>query len=106
MKVVKFLPFVINDELITKKVYETAAKLLGEDKIGHREKRTLGGEDFSFLCRKKPGMMFRLGSAGENPDTRSAGHSVSFDIDEGCLGIGIDMFTQFVLDNMNGIEGL
>ena len=106
VKVVKFLPYVINDERITKKVYESAVKLLGEDKIGHREKRTLGGEDFSFLCRRKPGMMFRLGSAGENPDTRSAGHSVSFDIDERCLGIGIDMFTQFVLDNMNGIEGL
>lgn len=106
VKVVKFLPYVINDELITRKIYESAEKLLGEEKIGHREKRTLGGEDFSFLCRKKPGMMFRLGSAGENPDTRSAAHSVTFDIDEGCLQVGIDMFTQFVLDNMNGIEGL
>ena len=106
VKVVKFLPFVINDERIAQRVYASAAKLLGEDKIGHREKRTLGGEDFSFLCRKKPGMMFRLGSAGENPDTRSAGHSVTFDIDEGCLQVGIDLFTQFVLDNMNGIEGL
>lgn len=106
VKVVKFLPYVINDKRICRKVYESAAKLLGEEKIGSREKRTLGGEDFSFLCRKKPGMMFRLGSAGENPDTHAAGHSVAFDIDEGCLQVGIDMFTQFVLDNMDGIEGL
>ena len=84
----------------------SAAKIFGEERIGHRTKRTLGGEDFSFLCRKKPGMMFRLGSTGENPDTHLALHSVNFDIDEACLSVGIDLFTQFVLDNMDGIEGL
>ena len=106
VKVVKFLPYVINDERIAQRVYASAAKLLGEDKIRHREKRTLGGEDFSFLCRKKPGMIFRLGTAGENPDTHTAAHSDTFDVDEGCLQVGIDLFTRFVLDNMNGIEGL
>ncbi len=103
VKVVKFLPYVINDELVTQKMYESAVKLLGEEKIGHQAKRTLGGEDFSFLCRKKPGMMFRLGSSGENPDTHAAAHSVRFDIDEKCLQVGIDLFTQFVLDHMNGL---
>jgi metal-dependent amidase/aminoacylase/carboxypeptidase family protein len=51
-------------------------------------------------------MLFRLGSAGDNPDTHAAAHSVRFDIDEGCLQVGVDMFTQFVLDHMNGIEDL
>ena len=106
VKVVKFLPYVVNDERITQRVYASAAKIFGEERIGHRTKRTLGGEDFSFLCRKKPGMMFRLGSTGENPDTHLALHSVNFDIDEACLSVGIDLFTQFVLDNMDGIEGL
>ena len=103
VKVVKFLPYVINDPTVCEKVRCTARKVLGEENIRTRENRTLGGEDFSFLCRKKPGMMFRLGSAGENPDTHAAGHSVRFDIDEGCLQVGVDMFTQFVLDNMNGL---
>ena len=106
VEVVKFLPFVINNPVVTRRVYETAAKLLGEDKICHREKRTLGGEDFSFLCRKKPGMMFRLGIAGEDPNTHLPGHTDKFSIDEDCLQVGIDMFVQFVLDNMHGIEGL
>lgn len=106
VKIVKFLPYVINDERITQRVHASAAKIFGEERIGHRTKRTLGGEDFSFLCRKKPGMMFRLGSSGENPDTHAALHSVNFDIDETCLQVGIDLFTQFVLDNMDGIEGL
>jgi len=103
VKVVKFLPYVINDPAICEKVRHTARKVLGEENIRSRQTRTLGGEDFSFLCRRKPGMMFRLGSAGENPDTHAAGHSVRFDIDEGCLQVGVDMFTQFVLDNMNGL---
>lgn len=103
VKVVKFLPYVINDPAVCALVRRTAEKVLGPERIGRREKRTLGGEDFSFLCRRKPGMMFRLGSAGENPDTHTANHSVTFDIDEACLMVGVDMFTQFVLDNMNGL---
>ena len=103
VKVVKFLPYVINDPAVCALVRKTAEKVLGPERIGRREKRTLGGEDFSFLCRRKPGMMFRLGSAGENPDTHTANHSVTFDIDEACLMVGVDMFTQFVLDNMNGL---
>ncbi len=103
VKVVKFLPYVINDPAVCTLVRKTAEKVVGPEHISARPKRTLGGEDFSFLCRKKPGMMFRLGSHGENPDTRAAGHSVRFDIDEACLMVGVEMFTQFVLDNMNGL---
>ena len=103
VKVVKFLPYVINDPAVCALVRKTAEKVVGPEHISARPKRTLGGEDFSFLCRKKPGMMFRLGSHGENPDTRAAGHSVRFDIDENCLMVGVEMFTQFVLDNMNGL---
>ena len=103
VKVVKFLPYVINDPAVCALVRKTAEKVVGPERIGRREKRTLGGEDFSFLCRRKPGMMFRLGSAGENPDTHAPVHSVDFDIDEACLAVGVDMFTQFVLENMNGL---
>jgi len=106
VEVVKYLPFVINHPVVTQKLRQSAARLLGEDKIGPRKDRTLGGEDFSFLCRKKPGMMIRLGTAGEDPHTQIANHSDGFDIDENCLKVGVDLFVQFVLDNMDGIEGL
>ena len=92
----------INDPVITQRMYHAAETLLGEENI-HHKKRTLTGEDYSYLCRRKPGMMFRLGSAGENPDTHAPVHSVDFDIDEACLAVGVDMFTQFVLENMNGL---
>ena len=96
----KFLPAVINDAVITQRMYHAAATLLGEENI-HHKKRTLTGEDFSYLCRCKPGMMFRLGTNG-GERTAYPIHNPRFDVDEGCFAVGIDLFVQFVLENMSG----
>ena len=98
----KFLPFVVNDEIVTRRMDLSAERLLGREKI-HHKKRTLGGEDFSYLCRQKPGMMFRLGIKG-GPETGYALHTDTFDVNERCFGVGIDLFVQFVLDNMQGFS--
>ncbi len=105
VKVVKFLPYVINHPVITQKMRQAAEKTVGAENIVEVE-RNLGGEDFSFLCRRKPGMMFKLGTRGTAPETGLALHTCSIDVDPACFQIGIDTFTQFVLDNMDGIEGL
>ena len=97
----KFLPYVVNDATVTERMALSAEALLGKDKVLHK-KRTMGGEDFSYLCRQKPGMMFRLGICG-GPETGYALHTDTFDVDERCFGVGIDLFVRFVLDNMQGI---
>jgi len=97
----KYLPSVINDDKVTEQMYRAAVKLLGEANI-HHKKRTLTGEDFAFLCRKKPGMMFRLGTCG-GAETAYPVHNPRFDVDEKCFKIGIDLFTQFVIENMHGL---
>ena len=89
---------------MTDRMHSAAAAVLGEEKLLPKQKRSLGGEDFSFLSRKKPAVLVRLGSAGGDPNTHAPLHSKIFDIDEDCLGVGIDLFTRFVLDNMDGIE--
>ena len=106
VEVVKYLPYVINNEAVAQKVYESAVKVLGAENVVTHRRRLMGGEDFSFLCRKKPGMMFRLGTSGDDPNTHLPGHTDHFNIDERAIGVGVGIFTQFVLDNMNGIEGL
>ena len=106
VEVVKYLPYVINNEIVSQKVYESAVKVLGAENVVTHRRRLMGGEDFSFLCRKKPGMMFRLGTSGDDPNTHLPGHTDHFSIDERAIGVGVGIFTQFVLDNMNGIEGL
>ena len=104
VEVTKFLPYVINHETMTERMRVAATALLGEEKLLPKQKRSLGGEDFSFLSRKKPAVLVRLGTAGADPNTHAPLHSKNFDIDESCLQVGIDLFTRFVLDNMDGIK--
>ncbi len=99
----KFLPSVLQHPVMVQKGKETAAKLLGAEKLLPHE-RTLGGEDFGFLSRKKPCVLFTLGSKGENPDTHNALHNDHFDVDEDCFKVSVPLFVQFVLDHQDGIE--
>ena len=103
VKVTKFLPYVLNEKTMTDRLRTSAEKVLGADKIKHRD-RTMGGEDFGFLCRKKPGVMFDLGTRNDDPATALPLHNAGVVFDEGCFETGINVFVQFVLDNMGGID--
>jgi len=100
----KLLPYMDNDEKVTKAVYASAAKALGQENILPRA-RKLGGEDFGFLARKKPCVMFRLGTKNpENPATSGGLHTTKVQFDDGCFETGVKVMTQFILDNMNGLK--
>lgn len=101
--VTKLLPYVDCNPIMTECMRKTAVRLLGEENILPR-KRTMGGEDFSFISRKKPSVMFRLG-IGKNVEKTpiSPLHSPNFSVDEDCLKYSIDLFVNFVTDYQNGI---
>lgn len=102
--VTKLLPYVDNHPVMTEKMWQTAVKLLGEDHV-REAKRTMGGEDFAFLSRRKPGVMFRLGVANDSdPCSRAALHNDHFNPDERCFEVSIPMFVNFVLENQDGIK--
>lgn len=102
--VTKLLPYVLNNDVMADKLLEVARKVVGAENI-EQPQRTLGGEDFAFLSRKKPGVLFRLGVANEtNPNTKMPLHNGHFDVDEACFTTGIEMFVNFVLENQDGIE--
>ena len=101
--VTKLLPYVLNNEVMTEKLKETAYRLLGQENVIVPQ-RTLGGEDFAFITRVKPSVLFRLGVTNEeNPDTKAPLHNGHFDLDERCFETGIDLFINFVLENQDGI---
>lgn len=100
--VTKFLPFVVNEPKAAAQMRRTAAKVVGAEKV-LPVKRGLGGEDFGFLSRKKPSVFFRLGTKSGD-STGYPLHNAMFNVDDGCFRVGIDMFTQFVLDTMHGVE--
>ena len=101
--VTKLLPYVDCNPVMTECMRKTAVKLLSEENILPME-RTMWGEDFSFISRKKPSVMFRLG-IGKNVEKTPAAplHSTNFLVDEDCLKYSIDLFVNFVEDYQNGI---
>ena len=99
----KHYPILYNDETMTERVRAAAEKVVGADHIVPNG-RGLGGEDFSYFTRLKPGCMFRLGTRNEERGIVSVGHTDTFDIDEAALEVGVRVFTQFILDNMGGIR--
>lgn len=101
-KEIAYYPIVVNDENITEKVRQSAIKVLGEENVLPRQ-RGMGGEDFAYFAQQKPACIFRLGVGNKEKGIVSNVHTVTFNIDERALGIGVELFTQFVLDNMHGV---
>ena len=99
----KHLPYVLNDPIVKQKVDEAAAKVIGAENVLVKI-QGMGGEDFSFMSRKKPSVQFNLGCQMQDPEKRYPVHHPKFDMDEDCLAVGVKIFLQFVLDNMHGIQ--
>ena len=98
----KHYPVVYNDDIVTERIRLAAQKALGDGKILPRG-RSMGGEDFSYFAQRKPGCMFRLGIRNDEKGIDHQIHTDRFDIDESAMEIGVRVFLQFILDNMNGI---
>ncbi len=100
----KHYPIVHNDESLTERVRLSAVNAIGAENVKPRSIQSMGGEDFSYFACLKPGCMFRLGV--RNLETGAGGtlHNGKLTIDEKCLSVGSDVFVQFVLDNMKGID--
>lgn len=99
----KCYPSVINDEKMHELFLKSAAKLLPPEKIQPYH-RGLGGEDFAYFARLKPGYMFRLGIRNRERGIVPIAHTNNFTMDEDALPLGVEMFKQFILDNMRGIK--
>jgi len=93
---------IINDKLISKRVLQAAAKVVGEENIAEMPVK-LSSEDFSFYLEHKPGVFFRLGTRNEAKGCVTLPHNNDFLIDEDAFLIGSQTCVQFVFDNMNGI---
>lgn len=94
-------PILNNDQDVTDRLWKSAVKAVGEENVKFRKERGMGGEDFAYYAQKKPCSMFRLGVTNEAIGIKPVCHNPNFDVDENCLQIGIDVFKQFVLDNMD-----
>lgn len=99
----KHYPSVYNDPEVSERLRIAAAKVVGDGNVMGK-RRSMGGEDFSYFANIKPGSIFRLGVKNAESGISHGLHTDRFDIDEAALDIGVRVFCQFVLDNMNGTK--
>ncbi|KUJ67054.1 N-acyl-L-amino acid amidohydrolase [Streptomyces albus subsp. albus] len=59
--------------------------------------QSLGGEDFSWYLEHVPGAMARLGVRPVGDTARRDLHQGDFDVDEGAIQVGVELFTAAVL---------
>lgn len=90
----------VNDEQLATKVAEVFLRFIKNDNLFTNYTQTLGGEDFSFMAEKVPGVLFLLG--GTMPENLSREtvflHNPSFDVDESSMLFGLQAFKCLAIE--------
>lgn len=92
---------VVNDSRLEARAVKALEARFGTDEIVPHEPQ-LGAEDFAAFSRRVPGCYFFLGIRNEHEGIVNALHTPNFDVDERCLGFGVDRFAMMLLDVAEG----
>jgi amidohydrolase len=90
------VPPVVNEAVSVELLRDAMAGCFGLHAVEDTE-QSLGGEDFSWYLEKVPGALARLGVRPEGDTARRDLHQGDFDVDEGAIGVGVELFTAAVL---------
>jgi amidohydrolase len=93
-------PCLVNHKGMTDLVKETALTLLGEDNVVE-VLPTMGVEDFAYFLQKVPGCFYKLGCGNKEKGINKPIHSNQFNVDEGCIKIGVALHLSIVLNYLN-----
>jgi amidohydrolase len=90
-------PPCVGNEDVSEFMFNTAAKVLGQDNVFWFPPTT-GGEDFAFYTQEVKGSICRIGCRNEEKGMIHPLHSPYFDLDEEMLVHGVEFFHRCVLD--------
>ena len=96
------LPCAVNDNGMYRAFMVSAQKVVGQGGVIRLEPSP-GGEDFAYYEREKPGLLFGLGMRNEATGCDKPAHTNGWNVDDRGMETGVRLFTQFVLDNQNGV---
>ena len=85
----------IGDEEVSSFMHGIAAGVLGPENVSYI-KPTTGAEDFAFFAQQKPATLIRIGCGNKARGIIAPLHSPYFDLDEDCLGLGVEVFVAAV----------
>jgi len=86
VKIVTGYPFLVNDDLLSKRFKDYAVQYLGKENVLDIDLR-MTAEDFAFYSQKVPACFYRLGIRNLEKGINSNIHTATFDIDEKALEI-------------------
>lgn len=95
----KHYPVLRNDQPLSAKVVDAAAKIIGTDNV-LEQPIAMAAEDFAFYTQHKPGVLFNFGAMPEDRKTAPL-HNGKMCINESVLDLPPKIFIQFILDQMN-----
>ncbi|MGK5630802.1 amidohydrolase [Streptomyces sp. URMC 123] len=93
---VRGVPPVINEPAATELLRDAMVTRRGPQSVEGTE-QSLGGEDFSWYLEHVPGAMARLGVRAIGDTARRDLHCGDFDVDEGAIEVGVELFTAAAL---------
>jgi amidohydrolase len=96
-------PAVINDPELFTRMLPTLQRVSGENPVNNITPQTVA-EDFSIYAEQTPGLFLFLGNGPPDvdPTTLAANHSPFFDMYEPHLEMGVRIFSNLVVDYLNG----
>ena len=92
LNIKRMYPPLINSSEIIDAVAKIAPKTI------NMEKSCMVGEDFAYFAQLVPSAMVLLGCVNEQKGIQSSLHTATFDVDEDCIPIGINLFVDFALN--------
>ena len=97
-------PVTLCDPDVTARVRDLAVELAGEASVLDMDHPIMGGEDFSYVTERVPGMMAFLGArpASEDPATAPQNHSNLVVFDEASMALGVALYAAAAIDFLGG----
>jgi amidohydrolase len=90
------VPPVVNEAASVELLRDAMTRRFGAHTVEDTE-QSLGGEDFSWYLEQVPGALARLGVRPVGDRTARDLHQGDFDIDEGAIAVGVELFTAAAL---------
>jgi hippurate hydrolase len=104
LEIIEGYPVTMCDPEVTAWIRALAVELAGEEQVLDMADPIMGGEDFSYVTERVPGMMAFLGArpASEDPATAPQNHSNRVIFDEGSMALGVALYAAAALDFLRG----
>lgn len=90
-------PPLINDEKLLEAAKTYMGEMLGQENVRFLTIPSTGSEDFAFYTERAPGLLVRLGTGNEKPESRLPLHNPGILFDEASIKTGVNSMSYLVM---------